>query len=80
MNLLGDRMKYDRKVYLLLNENEKDKYGVNHEFFIKNETERELLEAANKYKKYCGLVRKYNLFLFLADKVYFYLLLIRNLI
>jgi hypothetical protein len=56
LELITERMKYDRKVFLLLHENEKAKYGSNYEIQIKNEAEKELLKAASNYKKYSGLV------------------------
>lgn len=56
LELISERMKYDRKVFLLLNENEKAKYGPNFELHIKNKAEKELLKAASNYKKYSGLV------------------------
>ena len=58
MKLIHERMKYDRKVFLLLHENEKAKYGPNFELRIKNEAEKKLLKAASNYQKYSGLVSK----------------------
>ena len=72
LELIGERMKYDRKVFLLLHENEKAKYGPNFELHIKNEAEKELLKAASNYKKYTGLVSLLVLFsITLSNPQYF---------
>lgn len=58
LNILNKRMKYDRKVYLLLHQNEKEKFGQNFKLNIKNQTHKKLLKAAKKYKKHSSLVSR----------------------
>ena len=54
--MLNDRMKYDRKVFLMLKKSEIEKYGTNYKINVKNQAQKELLKAAKKYRITSGFV------------------------
>ena len=56
LKILDERMKYDRKVYLLMRKNEIEKYGLNYKINLRNQAQKEILRAAKRYRKYSGLV------------------------
>lgn len=56
LEIVDERMKFNRKVYLMMKNNEQEKFGSNYTIYIKNQAQRDLLKAAESYKRNSGLV------------------------